>query len=89
MNQTTADITLVGHLHRRTVEPNKTVLDFDGKRLYQRRKFGAMTGTYLRTYEVGMTTYAEQRGYDPTPLGCHRIPLLPFNEQQTIGDVGI
>jgi len=83
--QTTADLTLVGHLHDILMYPDIQLFP-DGGRIRQRVKLAIMTGTYLRTYSHGITTYAERKGYDPAPLGSPRIPLYPFGEK-TIGDV--
>ena len=85
MAQTDADLTLVGHLHKMDTA-KKIELRFNGTAMVQRVKLGVLTGTYLRTYQDGITTYAEKRGYDPVPLGSYRIPLQPFGER-TIGDV--
>jgi len=84
MRHTVADITLVGHLHRR-IHTTKVELALRDGRLVDRVKFGAMTGTFLKTYQEGVTTYGEKKGYEPTPLGAYKIPLQPFGEQ-TIGD---
>jgi len=85
MNQTDSDVTLIGHLHQR-VHKIKIVLSYNGEKVIEKVHFGAVTGTYLKTYADGITTYAEKRGYDPTPIGSYKIPLLPFAER-TIGDI--
>jgi len=81
VDQTNADITLMGHLHDKLVYPDIQLVPQDGK-IVERERLGVMTGSYLATYAEGTTTYAEKRGYDPVPLGSPRIPLQPFNRQR-------
>lgn len=45
--------------------------------LIEVNRVGMVTGTYLKSYEQGVTTYAEQRGYRPVPLGAVAVRIKP------------
>jgi hypothetical protein len=70
MNQFGADLYFVGHVHDEVIK----VLPALGAneactKLRQIHRLGMICGTYLRTYQVGTTGYAEQKGYATVPLG--------------------
>lgn len=78
MNNFDADVYMVGHVHdqegRRQpcLRANSTCTKLVG-----RDKIGVISGSYLKTYEQGTTTYGEQRAYAPTVLGAARVIIEP------------
>jgi hypothetical protein len=38
---------------------------------------GVISGSYLKTYAQGVTTYGEQKGYEPTSLGAAWVQIHP------------
>jgi len=82
MNRFEADIYMVGHVHdqigKRIVEIGA---DAPCEHLVARERVGIIAGTYLRTYQQGMTTYGEKRGYQPVPLGCTFVKIRPETRQ--------
>lgn len=75
-----ADITMVGHVHDQV---GKRVITIGGgadcDKLYQRHRIGVISGSYLKTYSLGHTTYGEVRGYAPTCLGSAIVRIDPVN----------
>lgn len=73
-----ADIYIIGHVHDETV---KTLASVGANRActesVQQVKLGAIAGSYLRSYQKDVTTYAEQRGYRPVPIGSAVIQIEP------------
>jgi len=73
-----ADIYMIGHVH-----------DQKGQRLVQittneacdkivgRERLGIISGSYLKTYKQGVTTYGEAKGYAPVPLGASFVRIKP------------
>jgi len=74
-----ADIYMVAHVHdqvgrrQSTIGANTTCTE-----LTHKEKIGVISGSYLKTYAQGVTTYGEQRGYKPTHLGSATISIVPF-----------
>lgn len=78
MNAFDAEIYLIGHVHDQTGKRIVTIgANADCTKLTQKRKLGVISGSYLKTYEQGVTTYGEQRGYSPTVLGSARVTINP------------
>ena len=73
-----ADLTLLAHVHEQKVEPS-VVLDADREctRIVAKTRRGAISGTYLKTYEDGPATYGEKKLYRPVPLGMTPIYFWP------------
>lgn len=73
-----ANVFMTGHVHdqegRRMVEIGA---DSTCTKLIEKHKLGIISGSYLKTYEENVTTYGEQRGYEPTVLGASKVILLP------------
>jgi hypothetical protein len=36
-----------------------------------------ISGSYLKTYAQGVTSYGEQKGYEPTTLGAAWVAIKP------------
>jgi hypothetical protein len=53
----------------------------------QRVKMGMISGSYLRAYPKGHTSYAEKRGYPPTSLGASRARYTPSERYLTVESV--
>ncbi len=78
MQQHEADLYLIAHLHDETMKKLIRIgANRDCTEPAQKVTLGTITGTYLRTYEKGVTGYGEQRGYDPTPLGAVVVEFEP------------
>ena len=78
MHSFDADVFFCGHVHD---DISKKFIQLsisrDGKSLMEKVKLGTITGSYLRTYAQGCTTYGEQRGYEPVPLGAVSVTFEP------------
>ena len=76
-----AQIYLAGHTHEKVgIDRDMLYLTHSGTpRLVARKKVYAITGTFYKAYEVDSTSYAEARGYPPTPTGVVKIRIEPFN----------
>jgi len=84
MNAFDADIYFIGHVHDQKGQ-RVTMISADETctRLVSRDKIGVITGSYLKTYAQGITTYGEQRGYAPVPLGAAFVRITPETRQIT------
>ncbi len=73
-----ADIVIIGHVHEKMMHKN-VPLDGNDKcsKIVQTPQVGIITGSYLKTYSEGVTTYGEQRGYSPVALGAAAIIIKP------------
>ena len=78
MDSFDADVYFVAHVHDQLA---KRITSLGANRLctelVDRTRVGVVTGTYLRTYHKGSTTYGEQRGYRPVPLGARFVRIIP------------
>ena len=73
-----ADIYMTGHVHDQEGVRVITVgADQHCRKLTQKHKLGVISGSYLKTYAPGVTTYGEQRGYSPTTLGAATVEIDP------------
>ena len=71
-----------GHLHRiYNIEDRALVLkntNGNGFEIAEAKRPAVCTGSWLQSYKHGeYPSYAEQRGYDPTPIGCPIISITP------------
>lgn len=81
-----ADIVMTGHLHEATIKPFvRMTTDFRVTELKNKICFGMATGSYLRNYVPGITSWAETRGFGLTTLGC--ISVLYRPSDHSINDV--
>ncbi|HUT44006.1 MAG TPA: metallophosphoesterase [Desulfobacterales bacterium] len=73
-----ADIFMLGHVHdqqgRREVQ---IAANQACDKLITKTKLGVISGSYLKTYKQGVTTYGEQKGYAPTVLGSAVVTIIP------------
>jgi len=81
-----ADIVMTGHLHEATIKPFvRMTTDFEVTKLKNKICFGMATGSYLRNYVPGITSWAETRGFRLTTLGCISVSYSP--KEHAINDV--
>jgi len=77
-----ANIYMVGHVHDQT---GKRIVqlgaDRSCRKLTETQRVGVISGSYLKTYSQGVTTYGEQRMYRPTVLGAAVISIRPFKHE--------
>lgn len=73
-----ADIFFMGHVHDQMgARLTPLIADSDCLKLRNRTKLGVISGSYLKTYAQGVTTYGEQKGYEPTTLGAAWVMVKP------------
>ena len=78
MNAFDADIYMCGHVHdQKGQRIIKIGANADCTKLIAHNKIGVISGSYLKTYQEGVTSYGEQRGYSPTVLGSARVFITP------------
>jgi len=74
-----ADVYLCGHVHDQIGRRQPIITaDRECGTIRSRDRVGIVTGSYLKTYAEGATTYGEQRGYQPVNLGMASVTLCPF-----------
>jgi hypothetical protein len=81
-----ADFYAMGHLHDIKVDVSSPLLTVDktGK-IISKVRVAAMTGCWFKTYEQGQrASYGEQKGFDPTPIGC---PVFLFSPDKDLIEV--
>ncbi len=73
-----ADIYFCGHVHDQVGrrEPRMGA-NANCDHLEAKVRLGVISGSYLKTYAEGVTTYGEQRGYKPTVLGAAMVMVKP------------
>ena len=82
-----ADMFFMGHVHDQMgARLTPLVANADCTKLLHRTKLGVISGSYLKTYAQGVTTYGEQKGYEPTTLGAAYIIVHP-ETREMIGRV--
>ncbi len=78
MNMCDADIYMIGHVHDQQGRRHPTIgADAACRKLVEKVKIGVVSGSYLKTYAQGITTYGEQRMYKPTNLGAAFVHIQP------------
>lgn len=87
MNAFEADLYFCGHVHDRVAQKEPVLgIDKTGTRIVQRERLGVVSGSYLKTYSQGSTTYGEMKGYRPTSLGAAIAEIHPETRSMK-GDV--
>jgi hypothetical protein len=82
-----ADIFFMGHVHDQMgARLTPLCADADCQKIRHRTKLGVISGSYLKTYAQGVTTYGEQKGYEPTTLGAAWVQVKP-NTRELWGKV--
>lgn len=73
-----ADIYFLGHVHDK-VGRREPVIGANAActKLEARQRLGIISGSYLKTYAQGVTTYGEQRLYRPVCLGAAWVTIRP------------
>jgi hypothetical protein len=76
------DLVIMGHIHEilGKVGVRMTASD-DCKTIKQVCTVGMLTGSYLRAYASGHTSYAEMKGYIPTAMGATRATFCPSSRE--------
>ena len=69
-----ADLVAIGHLHDMLAKYFTSLTTVDGK-VADMLQLGVMTGSFLRAYDSGSTSYAEVKGYPPNALGHVSVKL--------------
>ncbi len=84
MNSFRADIYFCGHVHDKTAR-KEPVIEADAacRKLREHERVGVIAGSYLKTYQQGVTTYGEQRAYRPTSLGPAVVTIKPETRKIT------
>jgi len=76
VNDIQADIYLMGHLHAMTQHtPDR--LTFRNGRIKSVKLAATITGSWLKAYTQGKSSYAEEKGYKPSRIGCPCICINP------------
>lgn len=77
-----ADIYLMGHVHQCTGQMLVRLGADDAcLHLVEKRRLGAICGSYLKTYQAGHTGYGEVKGYQPTALGAAKVRIKPVSRE--------
>lgn len=72
-----ADVYLMGHAHTKTVATtNRLYIDQAGN-VKSKRKIGAVTGSFLRAYNLHETSYIEKATFPPGDIGAIKIIINP------------
>ena len=73
------DVALMGHVHTKTTDViTRLELTKSGEMKCKNSDIGVGgTGTYLRTYQKGVSGYGEKALYPPTSIGAIEIILTP------------
>jgi hypothetical protein len=87
MNYFDADVYMIGHVHDQVGRRQEMMTaDKCCKQITSKVKLGVISGSYLRTYSSGTTTYGEQRAYMPTTLGAARVTIVP-DKRELLGEI--
>ena len=83
-----ANIYIMGHIHARLdIEIVELGADAECEKLTQKSKAGVVSGTFLQAYtgtKDGSSSYAERKGYSPTPLGAPCIVIKPATRRLSV-----
>ena len=78
-----SDIYMIGHVHDKKGQRLVSITANPAcDTITHRDRVGIVSGSYLRTYAQGVTTYGEKKGYRPAPLGASFVRIHP--ESRTI-----
>ena len=79
-----ADVYFCGHVHDQVGRREPAIgADDDCANIRAFQRVGVVSGSYLKTYAQGVTTYGEQRGYRPTALGAAWVRIRPETREIT------
>ena len=84
-----ADIYILAHGHRKIITSlNQLSVNVKGElHLVAKRRVGAMTGAYFKTYQEGVSTYAEKGMFSPSDLGAIKITIDPSDRNYFISEI--
>lgn len=84
MDSFDADVYMCGHVHDKKGQRLVTVGANDAcDKIVARERLGIISASYLKTYASGTTTYGEQKGYRPVPLGATFVRIKPETREMT------
>jgi len=87
MQRFDADVYFVAHMHDQKGQRLVTIgANPKCTKLVEHERLGIITGSYLRTYAQGVTTYGEVKGYAPVCLGAAWVSFCP-DKQTMHGEV--
>jgi len=72
-----ADVYLMGHSHIKATETKSTLYVDNMMNFKNRKRVLAVTGSYLRGYQQGSSSYVEKWGYPPSDIGVVKIMFNP------------
>jgi len=87
-----ADIYLQGHDHKKQIAMQSRLRLNQGKgglNLENRKIVMARTGSFLRGYVDGESSYVADGAYSPTDLGTVMIKIVPMRKNATVNSVNI
>lgn len=73
-----ADIIMQGHVHDKLVSTDARLGLNAAGNFTKRERFYVITGTFLKTYELGTAGYGARANYRPTSIGAVTLELAPF-----------
>lgn len=80
-----ADLVMMGHVHEQFAKAFlRMVPNADCSDINQKVTMGMITGSYLKTYAPGFTSYGEIKGYSATTLGATRARYIPHERILTV-----
>jgi hypothetical protein len=80
-----ADLVMVSHLHEQIAKPFVRLKpNEDCSEIKESVTMGLITGSYLRIYGPGYTSYGEVKLYSPTTLGATRARYSPLNKSMIV-----
>ena len=78
MQSFVADVYFCGHVHDKVGRREPALgADKTCTKLVAIERLGVISGSYLKTYQQGVTTYGEMRGYRPVSLGAAWVRFEP------------
>lgn len=73
-----ADVYMIGHVHdQKGQRLPRITADDRCEKITARDSVGIISGSYLKTYAQGVTTYGEIKGYMPATLGASFVRVRP------------
>jgi hypothetical protein len=79
---TNCDIALMGHSHNADIFTETVVTPTRSGKIVTKTKYGAFTGSFMRSYSEDGSSYAEIKGYPPVPLAGIEIILKPQDKDE-------
>ncbi len=73
-----ADIVLMGHTHDTSILPQAVVECTRSGKMYEKNRYGARCGTFLKSFSTEGSTYPEVAGYFPLAISGVEIELRPM-----------